>query len=103
MRTGVSPSLTNNPQSAGIFAVQISGVPSLPHAEVAIAPILAPQSLAPEIRFPAGGQGHGQRLGSHATETGSHLEIGEELESNHTFGRRLPQQAMEQVCVGTLG
>jgi hypothetical protein len=106
MRTGVSQSLTNGPQFAGVSAVQISGVPSLPHAEVAIAPILAPQSLAPEIRFPACGQGHGQRLGSHATETGFCMqEIGEELGWNigTLWSTRLPQQATGKVCVGNAG
>ena len=77
MQTAVSRSLANSPQFAGIFAVQIPDVPSLSHAEVAIALILAPQSPAPEIRFPACGQGHGQRLGSHATETGLHAKRSE--------------------------
>src|SRR5258708_21176209 len=41
MRTDVSPSLTNSPQFAGVFAGSTPGVRSLSPAEVAIASILA--------------------------------------------------------------
>ena len=50
MRTGVSWSLTNSPQFAGVSAVQIPGVRSLPPAEVAIASILAPGLWARQTR-----------------------------------------------------
>ena len=51
MRTGVSWSLKNSPQNAGVSAVQIPGVRSLPPAEVAIASILAPGLWARQTRF----------------------------------------------------
>ena len=50
MRTGVSRSLTNSPQFAGVFAVQMRDVRSLPPAEVATAWILAPSLWALQTR-----------------------------------------------------
>jgi hypothetical protein len=50
IRTGVSWSLTNSPQFAGVSAVQIPGVRSLPPVEGAIAPIVAPSLWALQTR-----------------------------------------------------
>src|SRR3979490_2122830 len=48
--TGVSRSLTNSPQFAGVSAVQMRDLRSLPPAEVAIASILAARLWALQTR-----------------------------------------------------
>src|SRR5215216_2712339 len=66
VRTGVSLSLTNSPNFSGVSAVQIPGVRSLAREDGTQA-VWRVWSLASEIRFPAPGEGRGQKLGSHAT------------------------------------
>src|SRR6266566_7790251 len=78
MRNAVSRSLRKSPQFAGIFAGSDTGHAvsaaneDRPEAVWGLPSLACLSSLASEIRFPVCGEGRGQRLGLHATETGLH-------------------------------
>jgi len=78
MRNAVSRSLRKSPQFAGIFAGSDTGHAvsaaneDRPEAVWGLPSLACLSSLASEIRFPVRGEGRGQRLGLHATETGLH-------------------------------
>ena len=75
MRNAVSRSLRKSPQFAGIFAGSDTGHAvsaaneDRPEAVWGLPSLACLSSLASEIRFPVRGEGRGQRLGLHATET----------------------------------
>src|SRR5438874_3739206 len=70
IRTGVSWSLMNSAHFAGVSAGSPTGRAVSVVNEGRPEAVSGLWSLASEIRFPVRGEGRGQRLGLHATETG---------------------------------
>src|SRR3979490_2736024 len=91
--TGVSRSLTNSPQFAGVSAVQMRDLRSLPPAEVAIASILAARLWALQTRSWRRAELHMKTARFKSTNRAS--RIGGTTRQEHRGGeRRRPREAV---------